>query len=120
MRSARVFCVPSVTIESGESEGFGQVFAEAQATGLPVASFATGGIPEAVTHGETGLLAPERDWQALAANILTLVIDLAAWESMSRAGEEQVRHAFDLRKQCVKLEQIYAEAIALNKQVHKP
>jgi colanic acid/amylovoran biosynthesis glycosyltransferase len=57
MNRARVLSVPSVTVDSGASEGFGMVFAEAQAVGLPVASFATGGIPEAVVQGETGLLA---------------------------------------------------------------
>src|SRR5271166_312631 len=52
MHSATVLCVPSVTAQNGDSEGFGMVFAEAQACGTPVASFMSGGIPEAVAHGE--------------------------------------------------------------------
>jgi len=43
MNRAQVFSVPSITAESGDSEAFGIVFAEAQAMGLPVVSFATGG-----------------------------------------------------------------------------
>ncbi len=80
--------------------------------GLPVASFASGGIPEAVTHGETGLLAPERDWRALAANILTLLTDKSAWQQMSDKAQERVRREFDLRKQCTKLEGIYDELLS--------
>ncbi|MEM9977595.1 MAG: glycosyltransferase, partial [Cyanobacteria bacterium P01_D01_bin.2] len=58
MNQVQVFCGPSIVARSGDAEGFGMVFAEAQAMGLPVVSFATGGIPEAVIHGETGLLSP--------------------------------------------------------------
>ena len=48
---------------SGQEEAFGIVFAEAQAMEKPVVSFASGGIGEAVEHGETGFLAAERDWR---------------------------------------------------------
>ncbi len=61
MARAAVFCVPSVVAASGDAEGFGMVFIEAQAMGLPVVSTLSGGIPEAVKHGETGLLVTERD-----------------------------------------------------------
>lgn len=43
MNRAQVFCGPSIVARSGDAEGFGMVFAEAQAMGLPVVSFATGG-----------------------------------------------------------------------------
>jgi glycosyltransferase involved in cell wall biosynthesis len=48
---------------------------EASAMGLPVVSFASGGIPEAVKHEETGLLAKEKDWQGLADYIERLFND---------------------------------------------
>jgi len=44
-------------------------FAEAQAMGLPVVSFATGGVAEAVAHGKTGFLAAD---ESLAEYIITL------------------------------------------------
>jgi glycosyltransferase involved in cell wall biosynthesis len=111
MRKASVFCTPSVVAKSGDAEGFGMVFAEAQAMGLPVASFATGGIPEAVEHGITGLLAPERDTNVLAENIVTLLTDAALWSRFSAAGQERVRQRFDLQQQTAKLEQIYEQVL---------
>lgn len=50
-------------------EGFGDVFAEAMASGLPVVGSSAGGIPELVRHGRNGLLVPPRDPFALAAAI---------------------------------------------------
>ena len=73
MNRASILCVPSVVVDSGESEAFGIVFAESQAMGLPVVSFSTGGIPEAVAHGETGFLADEADSGLLAKYIQLLL-----------------------------------------------
>ncbi len=108
MGRAMILSVPSVAARSGDAEGFGLVFAEAQATSLPVVSFATGPIPEVVVHGETGLLAPERDWKTLGAYITLLVEDEALRQRMGEKGEERVRAMFDLRKRTRALEEIYA------------
>ncbi len=112
MNCARVFSVPSVTSVSGASEGFGIVFAEAQAMGLPVASFATGGIPEVVSHGETGLLAAERDWEGLARHISSLLSNDSLWRRLSAAGQARVRDLFDLRRQTGALEEIYDRVLS--------
>jgi glycosyltransferase involved in cell wall biosynthesis len=111
MNRARVFCVPSVRAPSGDGEGFGMVFAEAQAMGLPVASFSSGGVPEAVLHGKTGLLAAEGDWRALARNILALLENGNLWREMSEAGQKRVREFFDLTKQTAKLEGTYGSVL---------
>jgi colanic acid/amylovoran biosynthesis glycosyltransferase len=111
MNRAKVFCVPSITAESGDAEGFGMVFAEAQAMGLPVVSFASGGIPEAVWHGETGLLAPERDVEELTRHLMRLLGDEDLWLSMSRMGQSWVRERFDLTRQTHLLEEIYHTVI---------
>lgn len=107
LNRARVLCVPSQTIETGECEAFGLVFAEAQAMGVPVASFASGGIPEAVAHGVTGFLAPERDCRALAGNIARLLADSALWDRMSRAARERTSASFNLAAQTRALEDLY-------------
>lgn len=107
MQKSSIFSVPSITAANGDAEGFGIVFAEAQACGLPVVSFASGGIPEAVAHGETGMLAPERDWQKLAEYLLLLLQNKEAWNRFSRAGRQRVECMFDVNKQTKILEDIY-------------
>jgi glycosyltransferase involved in cell wall biosynthesis len=73
MNKAQVFCVPSIRAESGDSEAFGIVFAEAQAMGLPVVSHYHGGIPEVVKHGETCFLVQEKDIEGLAYYLIKLL-----------------------------------------------
>ena len=111
MNRAQVFCVPSIIARSGDAEGFGMVFAEAQAMGLPVVSFATGGIPEAVRHGETGLLAPEKDTAQLAKDLLRLLGDVDLRQKFALAGQAHVATNFDLHKNTRQLETIYDEVV---------
>ncbi len=109
---ARIFCGPSITASDGDSEGLGMVFSEAQATGLPVVSFSHGGIPEVVRHGETGLLAPERDDKLLAEFLLQLIEDDSFWSDCSERGVEWTAQRFDLRIQTRELEGIYREVVS--------
>jgi glycosyltransferase involved in cell wall biosynthesis len=111
MQKAKVFSVPSITIKSGASEGFGMVFAEAQAMGLPVVSFATGGITEAVAHAETGFLVAERDSDGLSAYILRLLEDKTLYQQFSQKGQDRVRRMFNLHHQTRILEDIYTNRV---------
>lgn len=111
MNRAKVFSVPSITAKSGEAEGFGMVFAEAQAMGLPVVSFASGAITESVAHGEVGFLAAEGDWEELAKYILLLLEEDTLWHRFSKAGQSRVRSLFNLQKQTAALEEIYQQVL---------
>lgn len=111
MNRAQLFCVPSITAQSGDAEGFGMVFAEAQAMETPVVSYASGGVPEAVCHGVTGLLAPEGNHRMLAENIIQLLRDRQMRTKFALAGREHVLKQFDIRKQSAKLEEIYDEVL---------
>jgi colanic acid/amylovoran biosynthesis glycosyltransferase len=111
LKKARVFCAPSVRARDGNSEGLGMVFAEAQASGLPVVSFAHGGVPEVVRHGETGLLAPEGDTGKLAEYIGEMLSESYPWEAVSARGIGWIRSNFDLAKQTRLLEDIYDQTI---------
>lgn len=55
-RLGDVFIMPNRALPSGDTEGFGLVFLEANAAGLPVIAGIDGGSPAAVTDGENGLL----------------------------------------------------------------
>ena len=56
--AADFFCLTGVPDSSGRVEGFGLVYLEAAACGLPSVATATGGVPEAVLGDETGILVP--------------------------------------------------------------
>jgi colanic acid/amylovoran biosynthesis glycosyltransferase len=112
MSRASVFCVPSVVAASGDAEGFGMVFIEAQAMGLPVVSTFSGGIPEAVKNGETGLLVAEGDSAALAEAILRLMQDEALWQQYSLAGRGNVVNHFNLAQQTGRLENLFEQLLA--------
>ncbi|MFM2429259.1 MAG: hypothetical protein RLZZ511_472 [Cyanobacteriota bacterium] len=111
MARSRVFCLPSVTASCGDAETFGMVFAEAQAMGLPVVSFASGGIPEAVSHGKTGLLAPEYNVTELAKHLFRLLREEMLWKKLSYHGPEFIQQNFHLATQTRKLEKLYWEVL---------
>ena len=104
-----LFVAPSITAASGDAEGLGMVFLEAQALQTPVVSFRSGGLVEAVEEGETALLSEERDVAGLAENIAGLLENSTLRHNMGKAGRARVEQNFDIRKQCAKLESIYAE-----------
>ena len=112
MGRAAVFCVPSVVAASGDAEGFGMVFIEAQAMGLPVVSTCSGGIPEAVENRETGLLVKERDPRALAEAILALIESDELWQRFSAAGRKRVVEHFNLTRQTERLEEVFEQLLA--------
>lgn len=85
------------------------VFLEAQALQTPVVSFRSGGLVEAVEEGITALLSEEKDVAGLAENIAALLENSNLRHHMGKAGRERVEKYFDLRKQCAKLESIYAK-----------
>ncbi|MDC1286841.1 glycosyltransferase [Gammaproteobacteria bacterium] len=104
-----LFVAPSITAQSGDAEGLGMVFLEAQALRTPVVSFRSGGLVEAVEEGVTALLSEEKDVGGLAGNIAALLENSSLRHHMGKAGRERVEKYFDLRKQCAKLESIYAK-----------
>lgn len=69
LRSATVFAMPS------GGEGFGIVYLEAMAYGIPVLAARSGGAPEVVADGETGFLVPYGDVGAIADRLVALLRD---------------------------------------------
>ncbi len=72
---ADFFLMPSREEKRGCVEGFGLVFLEANACGTPVIGSSSGGIPDAVEHGTSGLLVPSGDVGALETAMTELLDD---------------------------------------------
>jgi len=109
---AQLFCAPSVTAETGETEGLPITVLEAQAMALPVVSTVHSGIPEAVIHGETGLLAPERDAEALRECLLQALQNRERGETLGTKARELILSRFDMTRQISILEDIYAQLVS--------
>jgi glucosyltransferase len=106
---ARVFCLPSVTAANGDAEGLPIVLLEAQAAGVPVVTSAGDG--EAVRDGVTGFTVGERDIDALAARITTILTNSELASAMSAAGPRFVAETFDIRHCTDALERCYDDTI---------
>ncbi|GIV61043.1 MAG: glycoside hydrolase [Rhodothermaceae bacterium] len=88
-----VFVMPS-RLDPPHVEGFGLVFLEAGACGKPVVGARTGGIPDAVADGETGLLVPPDDPPTLAAALCRLLAAPDWARHLGRQGRRRVLEAF--------------------------
>jgi glycosyltransferase involved in cell wall biosynthesis len=75
-------------------EGFGVACLEAMAHGRPVVASAVGGLKDLVVDGETGLLVPPRDPQALRAALERLLADRDLRRRLGAAGRERARERF--------------------------
>jgi len=82
---ADIFAMTSINHRQSV-EGFGLVYLEAAAHGLPVVAHAVGGVPEAVVDGVTGLLVPPGDRAALTAAFSRLISDPALRQKFGAAG----------------------------------
>lgn len=105
MCRASVVAVPSIVAASGDSEGLCLVVLEAQAMGVPVVGFRGPGIE--VVDGETGLLVPQRDEDALANALLALLRNEPLAARMGAAGRCRVERLYNLRLQTALLEEMY-------------
>lgn len=90
---ADIFVLPCLEIP-GEVEGFGIVLLEAALGGTASVATRTGGIPEAVQNGATGLLAEPDDFPLLAEHINTLLEDEARRRELADAGARRARECF--------------------------
>lgn len=93
-------------------EAFGLAVIEAMAMGKAVVASATGGLPEIVAQGGTGLLAPPGDVGQLSAAVVSLLRDPARCRQMGERGQVIVRKRFNLDASVAWVEQLYDRVLA--------
>jgi glycosyltransferase involved in cell wall biosynthesis len=101
MAAADVFAMPSL------GEPFGLVYIEAMAMKLPVVALDSGGAPEVVEHGVTGLLAAPGDRDALLAHLLELLRDPKLRHSMGERGRQTVELRFRCERMATDTASVY-------------
>lgn len=91
------------------AEGFGIVFLEANACSKPVIGGRSGGIPDAVLDGETGLLVDPNNIDEIASAIIKLLTDEKLAKEMGMKGRERVLKEFTVDKAVQKLMRVIKE-----------
>lgn len=117
MGRARCFAAPSVTTQEGWREAQGNAIAEAMLRGLPVVASDSGGIGDAITHEQTGLLVPERDPEALAAAIQRVLEGGALAQRLADNARGYAALHLTAHVSAEKLEEIY-QKVSLEKDKH--
>jgi len=102
-----VFAMPCRTRGSGmDVEGFGIVFMEASASGVPVVAGDSGGAPETVIDGQTGLVVDGWDVGAIAAAVGDLLADPDRAAAMGAAGRRWVVENWQWRTKAARLAEL--------------
>jgi len=100
----------SLLVVPSRYEGFGLAAAEAGACGRPVVATRVSSLPEVVRDGETGLLVPPDDPDALAAAILKLLGDTGLRRRLGVAAAARIRTDFDRDAMLTRLEDLLRPA----------
>ena len=93
LHAADVFVHPAIW-----AEAFGWTIAEAMASGCPVVASRTGGIPELIEDGESGLLVEPRDPEGIAAALNRLLASPELRQRLAAAARRRVEERFSLSR----------------------
>jgi glycosyltransferase involved in cell wall biosynthesis len=106
IEDSAIVVVPSL------GEGFGMVALEAMERARPVIASSVGGLPEIVADGETGIVVPPADAEALAEAIVALAGDLERSAEMGRRGRERAVREFPPARSAARVVELYEAGLA--------
>lgn len=106
IRDLDVLVLPSI------AEPFGRILIEAMALGVPVIGSRSGGIPEIIEDGHSGLLFEAGNAHELAQTIMALAADPIRRRALSKAGWERARNSFSTETYTNRVEEIYRSLLS--------
>jgi glycosyltransferase involved in cell wall biosynthesis len=107
----RLYGAAAVVACPSRREGFGVTCLEAMAHGRPVVASAVGGLLDLVIDGETGLLVPPRDPQALRAALQRLLADRELRVKLGAAARERAQADFSWERVTSALMRAYEDTV---------
>jgi phosphatidylinositol alpha-1,6-mannosyltransferase len=110
--AADVYCMPSeVNIEKADVEGFGITFLEAAACGTLAVGSHTGGIPDALDDGRTGLLVPPGEPVALEEALESILSEPRRYDVMRERARQRAESEFDWPKRVEAMVDVLRDAV---------
>ncbi len=110
-RIPELLAVSDVLLLPSEMEAFGLAALEAMACGVPPVATRTGGVPELITDGVDGCLAPVGDTDAMAAYVVSLLTDRDRYIRFSQAARRTAETRFSTSLIIPKYEEYYRQVL---------
>lgn len=111
MKQARAFLQHSVHVSNGLVEGTPVAVVEAGAAGLPVIATRSGGIPDVVVDGKTGLLVEEGDIEGMANCMIQLVKNPGLAAQLGEDASKRIHAEFSMEKSIINIWGIIQQSI---------
>lgn len=111
-RACTVYVHPAIYDDRGDTEGLGVVLIEALRNRKPVVASRVGGIVDVIKDGESGLLVPEKDPDALAKAVLRLLEDPVLARRLGEQGCVYATELFDWNRITDQMEALYRRVCA--------
>lgn len=106
---ADLMAAADVLLLTSRSEGVPQAITQAMGLGLPVIATEVGGVPELISHGETGVLVPPENPEAAAAGLLRLLSDIDLARRLATAAKQRARSRHSVRAMLDNVERVYRD-----------
>ncbi len=100
-----------MVVVPSEDEPFGKVIIEAMAMSKPVIGTRSGGIPEIIEDGVSGILVPIRDPASIARAIETVALDKKFAETLGRNARNRVVASFSLEHHVANIQKLYLDGL---------
>jgi glycosyltransferase involved in cell wall biosynthesis len=111
-RSCSIYVHPAIIDSKGDTEGQGVVLVEALSNRRPVVASAVGGIVDVIKDGQTGLLVPEKNPDAIAKAVLRLLDDPAYARQLGEQGHAHARDYYSWDRIMGQYNSIYVESVS--------
>lgn len=112
LAQAQVLAAPCVVSGDADKDGLPTILLEAMAMGTPCVSTDVTGIPEAVQHGQTGLVVTQRDAVTLADACASLLSDAGLGQRLACNARQLVERRFDVQRSARLLQDVFARSVA--------
>ncbi len=107
----QVYAAMDIFVLASKDEACGRVVLEAMSTGKPVIGTDSGGTPEMIENGASGILFSFGDYRDLAQKILYLIHNPDSAKNIGQAGRKRIEENFTIQTNVSKIEAIYNELL---------